>query len=152
MGETVPVIRPDIRGMFSWKTSILTAATKDATNATEGAAQELQDFLTRVYDVTRNLGVTSQDRAVNYAATDALLLQGIFNDVRTAPRFQGLELDTFTVEKSPICRSDFDCWDVYVYFYDPNNLQRARRGFRFTVDVSDVVPVILGQRKEFSLR
>jgi cyanobactin maturation PatA/PatG family protease len=151
-GETVPIIKPDIRGMYSWKTSVLAAATQHAAGATDDAAQDLQDFLTRVYDLTRNLGVTSQDRAVNYAATDALVLQGIFKDVRTEPRFRGLELDTFTVEKSPICRWDADCWDVHVLFYDPNNLQRARRGFRFTVDVSDVVPVILGDRKEFSTR
>jgi hypothetical protein len=151
-GEVVPVIQPDSRGMFSWKTSLLTAATQGAAAAPDIAKEDLAEFLTRVYDQTRNLGITSQDRALNYAATDALLLQGVFKDVRTREKFRGYELDTFSVQKSPICRADFDCWDVHLFFYDPTNLQRARRGFRFTVDVSDVLPVMLGERAEFSVR
>jgi cyanobactin maturation PatA/PatG family protease len=151
-GETIPVIQPDIRGMFSWKTSALAAAAQGAAGAVETAREDLEEFLTRVYDQTRNLGVTSQERALNYAATDALILQGIFNDVRSKEKYRGYALDTFTVQRSPICRADFDCWDVHLFFYDPNNLQRARRGFRFTVDVSDVLPVMLGERKEFSVR
>jgi len=151
-GETVPKIRPDIRGMYSWTTPALTRAAQTEADAPEIAREDLVDFLTRVYDQTRNLGLTSQERALNYAATDALVLQGIFRDARTSPRLRGLELDSFTVTKSPICRPDFDCWDVHVIFYDADNLQRARRAFRFTVDVSDVMPVMIGERKEYSLR
>jgi cyanobactin maturation PatA/PatG family protease len=151
-GETLPVIVPDIRGMYSWKTSVLVKAAQNEAQVSDVARKDLEEFLDRVYAQTRNLGVTSQDRAMNYAATDALRLQGIFGTVRRDSRFGGFELDTFSVAKSPVCRPDFDCWDVSVIFYDPNNLQRARRGFRFTVDVSDVIPVMVGDRKEFSLR
>jgi len=162
-GETVPVLVPDVRGMFSWTTSALVGATGEAgaeepaprrrrEAAPTGSAESMEDFLNRVYDQVRNLGITSQERALNYAVTDALFLRSIFNDTRSNPKYHGYELDTFGVTKSPICRPDFDCWDVQIIFYDPNNLQRARRGFRFTVDVSDVMPVMIGQRKEYSFR
>jgi cyanobactin maturation PatA/PatG family protease len=167
-GETVPLLVPDVRGMFSWTTSALVGATDqqegtepphrgrrreaEAPPAAAGSTESMEDFLNRVYDQVRNLGITSQDRALNYAVTDALFLRGIFNDTRTSAKYQGYELDTFAVSKSPICRPDFDCWDVQIIFYDPNNLQRARRGFRFTVDVSDVMPVMIGERKEYSFR
>jgi cyanobactin maturation PatA/PatG family protease len=167
-GETVPLLVPDVRGMFSWTTSALVGATNqqegtepphrgrrreaDAPPAAAGSTETMEDFLNRVYDQVRNLGITSQERALNYAVTDALFLRGIFNDTRSSAKYQGYELDTFGVTKSPICRPDFDCWDVQIIFYDPNNLQRARRGFRFTVDVSDVMPVMIGERKEYSFR
>ena len=149
-GETVPVIYPELRGMFSWTTLALTEATQAADGATPDAANALAQFLHRVYDDTRNLGLTSEDRALNYAATDALTLQTIFSDIRA--RHQGFEFDTFEVERSPICRADSDCWDVKLLFYDPSELRRARRVVRFTVDVSDVVPVVIGRRKDFSAR
>ena len=56
----------------------------------------------------------------------------------------GLALDTIAVEKSPFCRLDSDCWDVRLRFFDPDNDRRARRVFRFTLDVSDLMPVTLG--------
>jgi cyanobactin maturation PatA/PatG family protease len=163
-GETVPLLVPDVRGMFNWTTSALVSATEQQVAAAPasrrrtreaapaGSTESIEDFLNRVYEQVRNLGISSQDRALNYAVTDALCLRNIFHDTRTSAKYQGYELDTFGVTKSPICRPDFDCWDVHIIFYDPNNLQRARRGFRFTVDVSDVMPVMIGQRKEYSFR
>jgi cyanobactin maturation PatA/PatG family protease len=151
-GDTVPLLVPDVRGMFSWTTKALVNATIQELDAGPADVRDATtDFLNRMYDQLRNLGITSQQRALNYAVTDALVLQKIIIDAR-ADRFKGYELDTCIATKSPICRADFDCWDVNIIWYDPNNLQRARRGFRFTVDVSDVMPVIIGQRKEYSFR
>jgi cyanobactin maturation PatA/PatG family protease len=152
-GETVPVIQPDQRGMFSWKKSLLVDHAAKAGDASRSATEALDDFLTRVYDQTRNLGISSAERALNFAATDALMLQFIFKQVDASPKFKNMELDTFTVTKSPVCRPDFECWDVTLIFYDPNNLQRARRAKQFTVDVSDVMPTMLTvPPREFSLR
>ncbi|NER95556.1 MAG: hypothetical protein F6J86_17225 [Symploca sp. SIO1B1] len=50
------------------------------------------------------------------------------------------------VEKSPLCRPESDCWDVKLTFFDPSHrTQRARKVYRFTVDVSDVVSVTIGR-------
>lgn len=149
-GEVVPLLQPDIRGMFSWKTSALIDAIQKVAKGDRAADSPLQDFLNRVYSQTHNLGLTSQDRAINFAATDALMNAGIFRKVRK--EHAELEFDSFTVERSPICRADADCWDVVLYFYDPTNLMRARRAIRYTIDVADVVPIIVGEQREYSVR
>ena len=91
--------------------------------------------------ITRNLGVTPQDRALNFAATNAFNAQKVFE---TAMR-EEMDLDTIEVERSPICRLDSDCWDVKLLFFFPQReVQTVRKVHRFTVDVSDVVPVMVG--------
>ncbi len=63
-----------------------------------------------------------------------------------------LELDGIDVEVSPICRPGSECWDVKLTFFDPaRRLERARRVYRFTVDVSDVVPVTVGTVRAWSV-
>ena len=62
----------------------------------------------------------------------------------------GYQLDSITVEKSPFCRPDSDCWDVKLKFFDPENSRRAKTIFRFTIDVSDLTPVSLGTIKQWS--
>jgi cyanobactin maturation PatA/PatG family protease len=149
-GEVVPIVQPDIRGMFSWKTSALVDLIQKQAKGDRAADTPLLDFLNRVYSQTHNLGLTSQDRAINFAATDALMNAGIFRKIRKD--HAELEFDSFSVERSPICRADADCWDVVLYFYDPTNLMRARRAIRYTIDVADVVPIIVGEQREYSVR
>ena len=153
-GERIPVIQPDQRSLANWTTDALLDAIRNISGDSDpDPIDQLRELLFRMYELTRNLGVSSQDRALNYAATDALALQNIFSQADTQAVFKGMELDTVTVEKSPICRPDYDCWDVSIIFYDPNLLTRARRGIRYTVDVSDVLPNILANsQRPFSLR
>ena len=101
----------------------------------------LRDFLNHVYFNLRNLGATSADRALNFAVTN--LFQGAQALVNALA--EGKDLDTIGVEKSPFCRMDSDCWDVLLRFFDPENNQRARMVSRYTVDVSDLQPVTLGE-------
>ncbi len=49
----------------------------------------------------------------------------------------GMELHSIEVEKSPFYRYGSECWDVKLKFFDPENGRRAKRVFRFTIDVSD---------------
>ena len=62
----------------------------------------------------------------------------------------GMELATVKANKSPFCRMDSDCWDIVLTFFDEENLMRARKLFRFTIDVSDVIPVTLGKVRSWS--
>jgi hypothetical protein len=63
-----------------------------------------------------------------------------------------MALDTIEVERSPICRQDSDCWDVKLIFFNPEKqFEVARKVFRFTVDVSDVVPVLVGDVRQWSM-
>ncbi|MHC5718697.1 MAG: cyanobactin maturation protease PatG family protein, partial [Nostoc sp.] len=91
-------------------------------------------------------GTTSQDRALNFAATNAFQAASTFAEAVAT----GMELDSITVEKSPFCRLDSDCWDVKLKFFDPENSRRAKKVFRFTIDVSDLIPVTLGDVRTWS--
>ncbi len=65
---------------------------------------------------------------------------------------ENLELDSIEVERSPICRPESDCWDVKLTFFDPTNrFERARQVHRFTVDVSDVIPVTVGEVRHWNV-
>jgi cyanobactin maturation PatA/PatG family protease len=106
----------------------------------------LGSFLNRVYYDLRNLGTTSQDRALNFSVTNAFQAASTFGQAVA----EGMELDSVTVEKSPFCRMDSDCWDVKLKFFDPENNRRAKKIYRFTIDVSDLIPVTLGEVRSWS--
>lgn len=152
-GQIVPVIEPQsTRGIYGWKVNNLVSAALAAVQAETGDADEetirrtLDGFLNRIYYDLRNLGTTSQDRALNFAVTNAFQAAQTFSQAVAV----GMELDSITVEKSPFCRVDSDCWDVKLKFFDPENNRRAKKIFRFTIDVSDLIPVTLGEVRSWS--
>ncbi|MEV5573893.1 PatA/PatG family cyanobactin maturation protease [Spirillospora sp. NPDC052269] len=152
-GQIVPVAETDqIRGLFGWRINTLidaatqAAARESGDRSNDELSESLREFLTRVYYDLRNLGATSADRALNFAATNAFQAVHTFATAIAA----GMALDTINVEKSPFCRMDSDCWDVKLRFFDPENSRRARKVFRFTIDVSDVLPVTLGVVRTWS--
>lgn len=150
-GQVLPVIVPELRGMHSWNTSALIEAVQSQLpyNAAEPKKSaclyqedELRNYLNRLYYELRNLGRTSQERAMNYAGTDAFHAGKTFENASKC----GMELDRIECERSPICRPDSDCWDVKLTFFDPKNrLTVARKVYRYTIDVSDVIPVTVGE-------
>jgi hypothetical protein len=152
-GQVVPVVEVEQRrGLYGWEVNRLVTAALEAVDAhpgetdSESVTRSLREFLTRVYYDLRNLGATSRDRALNFAATNAFqAVQTISSAVGT-----GMALDTIDVEKSPFCRLDSDCWDVKLRFFDPENSRRAKKVFRFTIDVSDLLPVTLGDVRSWS--
>jgi cyanobactin maturation PatA/PatG family protease len=146
-GMAVPVVVPAVRGMYSWATTPLvehvlgerpTAAA--ALASYDNLASGLADFLNQIYYGMRNLGLTAEERALNYSATNAMQVSAV---IRSATQ-QELDFGVPTVKKSPVCRPDSDCYDVELPFFDPNNTNRASRIYRFTVDVSDIIPVTIG--------
>jgi len=153
-GEVVPVVTvPNVRGMYGWKVNTLVNSAMAAISRQVDEAQAplvrqaLIAFLNRIYHDLRNVGQTSRDRALNFAATN------IFQAAVTFARAiaEGRQLDTINVEKSPFCRINSDCWDVKLEFYDPDNNRRGRKVFRFTLDVVLLMPVTLGEVRSWSL-
>lgn len=145
-GQVVPVIETgNVRGLYGWRTNALIGKALENISS-EGMDEKrirrsLDGFLNRVYYDLRNLGATSRDRALNFATTNAFQAASTFSMALG----DGMELDSIGVEKSPVCRLDSDCWDVKLRFFDPENSRRAKRVFRFTIDVSDTIPVTLGE-------
>ena len=152
-GQVVPVVElENTRGLYGWRVNSLVSAALDAVRLHQGEVDEaavrrsLQSFLNRLYYDFRNLGTTAHDRALNFAATNAFQAATTF---ATAVAM-GMELDSIDVERSPYCRIDSDCWDVKLKFFDPENTRRARRVFRFTIDVSDRIPVTMGEVRSWA--
>jgi cyanobactin maturation PatA/PatG family protease len=158
-GQVLPVISPELRGMSSWTTAALVDAVVGPPPAKGSSGRKVENheakvrgvrsFLEKVYHESRNLGVASQDRAINFAATNAFNVAGIFESALK----EALDLDTIEVERSPISRAESDCWDVKLTFFNPRRIfEEARRVYRYTVDVSDVVPVTVGSVRSWSVR
>ena len=88
-GQTIPVIEPQSpRGMYGWRVNALVGAAIEAVGAEREGADEgqmrrtLSSFLNRIYYDLRNLGQTSQDRALNFAATNAFQAAQTFSEAR----------------------------------------------------------------------
>ncbi|NEO97901.1 MAG: PatA/PatG family cyanobactin maturation protease [Symploca sp. SIO2E9] len=152
-GQVVPVVEPvSPRGIYGWQINTLVNSALDAVREEQENVNEedirrsLGSFLNRVYYDLRNLGQTSQDRALNFAATNAFQVARTFSEALGI----GMELDSIAVTRSPFCRLDSDCWDVQLKFFDPENSRRAKKVFRFTIDVSDLIPVTLGEIRSWS--
>ena len=148
-GHKVANLFPRLRGMYAWTTEALVeAATSGVKGSKRGLAENVGNFLNRIYYKMRNLGVTAEERALNYVATNAFQATSVF----AAAVQENLELDTITANKSPICKPGAECYDVVLSFFNPKErLNQARKEYRFTVDVSDVVPVTVGEVRSWSV-
>lgn len=153
-GQEVSVLKVNgPRGIYGWKVNSLVASALQTVSADQEIADEsrmqrsLTSFLNRVYYDLRNLGQLARDRALNFAATNAFQAVQTFSDAVA----QGMELADIEVEKSPFCRYGSECWDVKLKFFDPDNGRRAKRVFRFTIDVSDRMPVTLGKVRSWAV-
>ena len=155
-GQVVPVISlTNTRGMYGWKVnSLVDAALQTVITGETAPAQEiamrkaLSSFLSRVYYDLQNLGQLAKDRALNFSVTNAFQAASSFSQAIST----GMQLDSIELEKSPFCRINSDCWDVKLKFFDPENGSRAKKVFLFTIDVSDRIPVTLGQVRSWSVR
>lgn len=155
-GLALPVVNPEIRGMYSWTTEALVDSLIEPTADEAGESglnSELRagvkNFLERVYYEIRNLGREPRERALNFAATNAFEAESVFEQAMS----EEMELDTIDVEPSPVCTPGSDCWDVkLVFFFPKRQIQTVKKLYRFTVDVTDVVPVTVGKMRSWSTR
>jgi cyanobactin maturation PatA/PatG family protease len=163
-GLRVPVITPDLRGLRNWSRDALVEAVLNADDEEEDEddndngddecnvvelKKSLKEFLDRLYFELQNSGRTSQERALNYAGTNLAQPTKIFVEEFKAKR----ALDSIGVERSTICRPGSDCWDIKLAFFDPNlPMQTVRSLHRYTVDVSEVIPVTVGETRSWKAR
>jgi cyanobactin maturation PatA/PatG family protease len=146
-GEVLPVVAPQIRCLYSWTTGALLEQ-YEKIRQDSGQATVVRDFLERVYYGLRNLGLTAQDRALNYAVTNAMNVLKVFESALK----DGMQLDTIETERSSLCRPESECCDVKLTFFKPKETSSARRVYRFTVDVSRACPVTVGDVRSWFVR
>lgn len=155
-GLSVPVIDPEIRGMYSWTTKALVETVCGSTPEDEAAQEEysarqqgVANFLERVYYEIRNLGRSPEERALNFAATNSFEIEKIYEQAIQ----EEMELDAIEVERSPVFAATADCWDVkLIFFFPERQIQTVRKLFRFTIDVADIVPATVGPVRSWFIR
>ena len=158
-GQVVSQLLVDAtRGMHEWNTSALIEAALAAVARARAAPPSahvvpppddddvreiLRQVLNKLYYEYRNLGIASPDRALNFAATNIFQVTDVLVAAITNPK-GSKTLDRIDVVKSPYGRIDSDCWDVLLKFFDPEKQNRGYTVVRFTLDVSDKLPVTMG--------
>lgn len=158
-GLVIPSVRPARAGMFTWSTKALVDALgdlklpKDAKPLQERAdtpfdpLDGLRTFLNRIYEELRNVGLAPQDRALNFAASNAYQAYKLFVGMRG----RNIHIEKFEVVRSPVMRPDSDCWDIKMTFYNPESpTTKPREVYFYTIDVSDQVPVAIGQPRHWT--
>ncbi|MEM9556812.1 MAG: PatA/PatG family cyanobactin maturation protease [Acidobacteriota bacterium] len=163
-GTTVPTMSIIARGMYNWDIKSLSGDQETAAEPTDGSPNvtesdgdtgiaekvddEVRKFLLRIYDELRNLGVSAEDRAKNFAATNAYQARQAFKWAEK----NKYKLDKISTSRSPICRRNSDCWDIKLIFFYPKDVYgRAREVFEYTIDVSDLIPVQVGELRQYSI-
>jgi cyanobactin maturation PatA/PatG family protease len=146
-GQVAPVIEPAVQGMYSWTTAALVESLRRAGDS-DTVMAAITNYLQRVYYERPNIGQASRERAINYAATNLFQAQEV---IRAAVQ-EGLALQRIDAEPSAVCRPDADCWEVLLTFVRPGGrFQQAPKQYRFTVDVSDLIPVAVGRIRAWRL-
>ena len=109
-GYQVPVVFPEIRGMFGWSTAklvqeVLGPRPEDPEKQEEydQVEEEIENFLDRLYYELSNLGVAPPERAINYAATNLYQVASVYKEAIK----KNLKLDRITTERSQICPAEF---------------------------------------------
>ncbi|MBB1485850.1 S8 family serine peptidase [Oceanospirillum sediminis] len=178
-GSVVPQIEVVISGLSPWnkaglieqQVSIATgnpvvsdyinrASKGDNSNQKEASLREeihqsVSRALEKIYHEFKNNGLNDDDRAINYVGTNIMNLVDVFSDVfevlcendKVCSRY---EFDNAYVETSKVQRPTSILKDVILRFFEPGNLDKAYKCYRFTVDVSDINPVMVeGKPKVF---
>ena len=149
-GSVVPVIVPEMRGTRSWSMQRLIDLNVSTDDTYAGERDNLERLAQRFFEEARNPGRSPEQRALNFAATQT------FRSAQDLKRKFGKDVDwelhSITVKRSPVCRVDSDCYDVETAFFDPDNNLRSLVVLARTYDVSDTVPVLLGEDREYRRR
>ena len=148
LAATRTVVVPDLRGMFSWDTQTYVGALRTTLKRAKADMndqqidREMRRFFGKIQFSIRNRGLSPEERAINAAATNAFNVSEVIAEAGQ----EGLSLRDVGVERSPLNRPGSEYFDVLLTFFDPRAKgERAPLLARFTIDVSDTVPVVIGQ-------
>ena len=151
-GQRLPLIHPFLQEMQNWKTRDLCAKVVQINSNRQEPPnialieEKVQRFIHRLSFQLTNKGAEKTDRALNYV-TSRFYTMG---SPLAMKLLKGYELEYIRVEKSSFCRPDSDCQDVTICFFQPKARQKmAKHLFRFTVDVSQPIPILMGTQKDW---
>jgi Subtilase family/PatG C-terminal/PatG Domain len=149
-GSEVDLVALDTRGFCNWsKAKLLNAIVPAAAANREAIKTALDKYIARVQHEHHNLGTTYQDRALNYSITNLVTAKEILtNELVEA----GRALDNIEVIKSRGNRPGAEAWDVKLTFFHPEQRHAvSRKVYLFTVDVSNIIPVRIGEIRSWEI-
>ncbi len=163
-GMTVPVINPEMRGTLSWSLEALQELRVKFAGAEQRAAERadketppelfrmryLDGLQQRFFELARNPGRTPEERALNFMATESFKFAPTLRDYLHLS--YDPQLDNISVKRSPMCREDSLCYDAELELFNPDNVLDSKFILARTVDVSDVVPVPIGDLRIYRRR
>jgi cyanobactin maturation PatA/PatG family protease len=150
-GTVVPVVSCRLCGLNAWTVDDLVGgvlaglqsenkAVADKAKVTE----QINLFLKKIYFEFKNLGLTDDERAINYSGTNLFSAASCFADLFKEPDAT-YELDKIEVEDSKIQRPNSILKDIKLTFFHPKKrIEIAKKCYRFTIDVADIYPVSIG--------
>lgn len=154
-GHVVPVIYPDMAGTSELNVEALAKSVEGKLPLKDEDERELvRRILDRFTVEIRNPGISPEDRAKNYGATQVFpILLEVFATVKKRYGLDQVEIDEILVRKSETAlTSSFDLYDFNLSLFDPSNIHRARVVVSVTIDVADVVPSNVGAARIYSGR
>jgi hypothetical protein len=180
-GKTVPVIIPELAGMFAYLEKKEQEKADLAERLVQQKQQDLQDIMSAspfgflmsfafehhlpVPDVTHNvthillhlqeknitLGLTPENRALNFVATNAIK-QRTIHDILSESESGGMDLDDIKINKHPLglSRPGSELFEAKIHLvnHHQNTGQIRKIVYRVIVDVADVIPVFVGRMKK----
>ena len=145
-GIEIPVIIPDPGCMYSWTSKALLDAVcgkepkkGEDLEVYQAKKETVSDFLNRVYNrEILNLGISSEDRALNYSVTNIMTVVDVISDALE----KDLRLDKIVVQPATVSFKNSVSMDVILKF---NHIERRKLGreYQFTVELSGKCPVVL---------
>ncbi|MFT5758999.1 MAG: cyanobactin maturation PatA/PatG family protease [Alteromonadaceae bacterium] len=116
---------------------------------------QINRALEKIYHELKNNGVSEEERAINFVGTNIFQLAQIFNTVFELKEVNGklltkYEFDSYKIQKSKVQRPTSILMDVTLSFFELDKENKPMKCYRFTVDVSDINPVMVeGAPKEY---
>ena len=145
-GRSVPTLVPDMRGTANWS---LARLIEDA--QITGVSEEwIERVSERLFEEVRNPGRSGEDRALNHASTQ--LISFLAEKVKDFTQPNELELDTIQVAAVSSTRQDSAPYTVEASFLNPEQLEKASVVVSVTIDVNDVVPIVMDGPRTFRRR
>jgi hypothetical protein len=150
-GASIPVVTADLAGIETFSTDEMALKVLGPQPREPGLEQTVYDqkmaminhFLDMAFYNLQNPGTTPQDRALNFAATNAFRLKEAFETAH-GQRLVLQDIETRQRQSPP----DRDWWEVRLTYCKGESAARseeAARVFIFTVDVATERPVVVGK-------
>ncbi|MDW3193859.1 MAG: S8 family serine peptidase [Cytophagales bacterium] len=147
-GNSIESVTPVAFGLYNWSLKELIKGTNQHSTEANTSIPKVtvEDVLNRLYVETLNRGQSPEDRALNYALYNIITISNIVEKSAN----QHMQFSHLQVVPSRISRQNALLREVQLTFFNPDNTNHASRTHSMQVDVSGIVPVIVGDIQSWS--